>query len=509
MVKTQRRGLLRGLAAVVAATALALGGAVGAQAQQQGPAVPESSDVVITKLPQPEALGTPADGLPLDTAPGQGEGIAGVEFEAYLVAGTEAGGQYDIGTNAGQQWVAGLESTTDSDITLADTPARSGATDSGGVLNWNDVPRGLYVVTESDGPSGIVASQDFFVSVPLTNPQGAGWLDTIYVYPKNAQIDATKTVDNAGSYSVGNNVTWTIDSAIPRVPNPAGSGADFVATDAFEIHDTLTDSQLAVTAQDVTVTAPTTVDAGDYNVTLTQADGNTTVEVAFTSAGLTTLANAVNADPDARVTVEIVTEVLASEQISNGAAIYPDAAAIANGTPLTIDPVEVHYGGYQLNKVSSDDTLTGADLAGAQFRVYLSEDAAQAGGDNYVTTASNPDGLWTTGDGGTVLIDGLRYSGFANGQSLDTDDANYQTYWLVETQPLADHQQLAEPVSFIVNDGSAEQTGETIVNVPTGAGGFELPLTGGMGTALLTILGIAILVAVLVMARRRRTHNAP
>ena len=47
--------------------------------------------------------------------------------------------------------------------------------------------------------------------------------------------------------------------------------------------------------------------------------------------------------------------------------------------------------------------------------------------------------------------------------------------------------------------------GDDVVNVPTATGGFS-PLTGGMGTAMLTILGLAILAAVIVVARRRRAN---
>jgi LPXTG-motif cell wall-anchored protein len=47
----------------------------------------------------------------------------------------------------------------------------------------------------------------------------------------------------------------------------------------------------------------------------------------------------------------------------------------------------------------------------------------------------------------------------------------------------------------------------SITNVEKNAG-FTLPLTGGSGTAALTIGGIAILAAVLVVARRRRAYEA-
>lgn len=511
MTRKNTRGLLASLGAVVTAAALALGGATGANAQQVN-TPPTESDVVITKLAQPESLGDPADGTALATPPAQGEGIEGVTFEAYLVEGTEDGGGNDIGTNDGQQYAAGLDSVADVADDLAADPTATGTTDSGGVLSWDGLQRGLYVIQENGTPEGVIAADDFFLSVPLSDPAGNGWLDTIYVYPKNAQVAATKTVENAGAYAVGNDVTWTINTAIPRVPNPGGE-ADFTATDAFEVHDTLQDNQLAVATNDagepaVTVTTPAGLTVGeDYTVDLEDAGESTRVEVVFTATGLDALAAAVNGDADASVTVEIITEVLASEQITNGAEIYVDNAAINGDNPLTVDePAQVRYGGYLLNKLSSDDSVE--DLSGAQFRVYLSQADAEAGGDNYITTTLNTAGLWETTEEGTVLIDGLRYSGWADNQvqTEGDEEGSFQTYWLVETQALPEHQTLAEPISFIVDEDSATQTDEMITNVPTSAAAFELPLTGGMGTAFLTVLGIGVLVAVLLMARRRRAN---
>ena len=46
-----------------------------------------------------------------------------------------------------------------------------------------------------------------------------------------------------------------------------------------------------------------------------------------------------------------------------------------------------------------------------------------------------------------------------------------------------------------------------IINAKTEGGAFELPLTGGTGTAMLTIGGVLLLAAVLVVARRRRVDD--
>src|SRR5699024_2943254 len=168
--------------------------------------------------------------------------------------------------------VSGLDSTTDVDEQLPTDATIAGTTDSNGQINWPDVNSGLYVVTEASTPSGVIPADDFFVSVPLTDPAGSGWLDTIYVYPKNAHINnpedpndpnnpnaATKTVSNADALTVGQDATWTISSPIPRLATTPG---DFQATDQFVIQDTFTDEQLLVLEDSITVSAPENMQAG-------------------------------------------------------------------------------------------------------------------------------------------------------------------------------------------------------------------------------------------------------
>ena len=508
MNSRKMRGLWASLGATVTAVALTLGGAAGAQAQNQGSSsAPLTSDVVITKLSQPEAVQDYATGAEAEH-PAGAYPIADVEFEARLVPGTEQGGANDIRTNAGQQYVSGLDSTTDVDEQLPTDATIAGTTDSNGQINWPDVNSGLYVVTEASTPSGVIPADDFFVSVPLTDPAGSGWLDTIYVYPKNAHINnpedpndpnnpnaATKTVSNADALTVGQDATWTISSPIPRLATTPG---DFQATDQFVIQDTFTDEPLLVLEDSITVSAPENMQAGEhYTVVVDSADGQTEVVIEFSEQGRDALAAAVNADANARVSVNITTTVQASGAIMNTAQIIPHSSQ-AN------DPVEVSaniaYGGYQFDKVSS---ATGDGLQGAEFRVYDNLEDAQNGAENYLKPSGSNDGTWTSDENGQVTIDGLRYSNFADGQEIEGGE-QYQTYYLVEVTAPAGHQISGDIVEFEVTD--AMVVGDDVVNVPTATGGFQLPLTGGMGTAMLTILGLAILAAVIVVARRRRAN---
>ncbi|GFK17613.1 SpaH/EbpB family LPXTG-anchored major pilin [Corynebacterium glutamicum] len=498
MFNPKKRGFLVKAAAVLTAVALTVGASPShAQETTYGP---ESSNVVITKLDQPTEAGDAADGT--DQTP-DGTRINGVTFKAYKVPLTA-----DEGTEAWQQEIAGTSvdaaslavNNAEPAITpLTGTTGADGASD--GVINWNDVPRGLYLVRETATPSGVVSSPDFLLAVPLTNPDDLGtWLDTIYVYPKNSVVSGTKTVENATDFVTGNIVTWTINADIPQIRNQDGS---FLPTDRFEIWDTLTDAELTLEngANSVKVIAPVglTLDT-HYEVDLdtTTVEGSTIAKVVFNSDGRDVLAASL---PDSnKVIVTLDTIVNTVGEIDNKATVYPSDDADSS---YSTDPVEVRYGNITLQK---DSTESDADLEGAEFMVYLSEEAAIAQADGtHVTTSSNSEGVWTTTADGSVRIEGLRYSYFANGE-VDNEGPLAQKYWLVETKALEGHQLLAEPIEFEVTsfDGSNVYTVTNSANT----NGFVLPLTGGTGTALLTLLGVILLGVVLFVARTRRNSEA-
>ena len=512
MTTRKKRGFLATLGTVLAAWALTLGGALPAQADTPGEP-PASSTVTIHKRTQSATVGDHASGQADATVGGQP--VPGVVFEYHLVPGTQAGGPQDIGTNAGQLWASGLTAATAKAVpgypgTTGEFPATADLTGETSAV----LPRGLYVVTEKTVPVGVTPAADFLLAVPLTNPDTKNsWLSEIHIYPKNAVVGGQKTVNDGANLTVGGEITWSITADIPLVANPnfdmsapvSGANVKFLASDLFEIHDTLTNAELTSTPDKVTVTAPAGLQKGThYTVNAnTAVAGQTTYEVIFTQVGRQALANAVNADPAATVAVQLVTKVESPTVIDNEAKIFPNTLSKTTNKPIPVEPATAKYGSYKINKKSSDSSLTGEALAGAQFQVFLTKADAIAG-TNPVTTKENASGVWTTGNGGTATVGGLRYSGWANGAPVTKGQAGYQTYWLVETKALPGHQLLAEPIEIVIDDNSATHLTE-LRNIKTSGSGFELPLTGGAGTALLTIGGIALLAVVAIVARRRRT----
>lgn len=516
MMNIKKRGLLASAGAIVTAAALALGGAIAAHAAPVAE-MPSTAGLIITKLEQPDNAGAPATGLPQTTNQAV---IPGVSFEAVQVPLS-----HDPLTNDGQKEIAGVTLAQAKADTVGISASRTGVTDAAGQIHWQtaandsvrdglDLEAGLWLIRETAAPAGVVPSGDFLVAVPLTHPTDRNtWLNTIYIYPKNRTVEGSKTVENLESFVVGDTVTWTIDLDNPS-PRDTGSG-EYYPADMLRVVDVLDEAFLttAIDGSGMSVTAPSGfVSPTDYTVEVVSDAGYSTVTLDFTEAGLAKLA----ATPTQNVVMTLDTVIEQAGVIENSARFF---SSKAQTTPRETTTSTMKYGDYALVKLSegSPEGVT-PSLAGAEFMVFTSKDdalAAQRGDQAALARAAKPDvtvpgydpatGVWTTDAAGRVDISGLRYSGFANGESFGTADPRFVTYWLVETKSLPDHQLLAEPVSFIIDEHSNTSLhGQTIVN-QFDRGGFLLPLTGGTGTLLLTVGGLVLLATVLVIARRRRS----
>lgn len=473
-----------------------LGIGLGAGAAQAAPVVDIDPDATaslhIHKLEQPDDFGPPADGLETDTA-GQ-KPLAGVEFTVQRVA------DIDLTTNAGWREAASL--STEQAAARAETPGRTGVTDADGEVSLTGLPLGLYLVTETAYPAGVTPSKPFLVTLPLTHPtERDTWLYDVHVYPKNAATSATKSVEDSASVKLGDDVTWTITADIPRVEE----------IDLYRIVDKL-DTRLDHKSTAVRLTNDAALSEGtDYTIAFDAATNTVTVE--FTAAGRAILA--ANAT-EAQVEVVITTAANAAGTITNEAIVYPNEASTEHrpgqpGGPIVTPPVDSRWGVIVIEKVeatpgSSGSALRAAGdrLAGAEFQVYASEADARAQRNPIVIDGVD---TWTTGADGRAVISGLRYSGYADGRALEIGDPDYRSYWLVETKAPDGFELLAEPVQVDVTSDDPSTVTISIENVPHNAG-WTLPLTGGGGTALVTLLGLLLLgggVLVAVVRGRRRT----
>lgn len=479
----RKRGLLTGLVAVATALTLAFSAA---PAQADGPTIdPAATGTLhIHKYEQPAPVGAESTGLPQDTT-----GLtpmAGIVFTAQLVDGV------DLTTNAGWEYAATL-SVSDAAAAVTGPLLASGPTSADGLATIADLPVGLYYVTETTHPNNVTPVVPFVVAMPMTHPtERDQWLYDVHVYPKNATTNAEKTVVDEGSFKLGDNVEWMILADIPKAE----------VIDKYTIVDEL-DSRLdyVSTVVSLTGTPGVTLDL-EVDYTIVNAPENT-ITVMFTAAGRAKLASAWQEDPNSQVQVDITTTANAVGEIENMATVFPNSTS----TGVETNAVVTKWGTLVLKKI--DSRTETKNLPNAEFQVFRSLTDAQNKTNPIVINEGTPQAksTFTSNAQGIVLIEGLRYSNWENGEEVLVGDANYQWYWIAETKAPAGYEMLAEPIKVDVTGESTTVVTDVVKNVLKNAG-FALPLTGASGaTTIFMVAGLLMLVvgtAAVVVSRRKK-----
>lgn len=478
----RKGGILTGLAAIATALMVAIS-AIPAQAADPVTVDPAAQgSLIIHKFKQPNTVGGPSTGLPQDT-----DGLtalAGIVFTAQPV------GNIDLTTNAG--WVeAGDLSVEAAADQLTGTPQVSAPTDAEGLTTIGNLPVGVYYVTETVFGADVTPVVPFLVTIPMTNPESLNsWLYDVHVYPKNATSAASKTVEDGAAVKLGDAITWTILADIPKSE----------VINRYAITDEL-DPKLTYVDASVSLTGGATLVPADYTLDL----AGQTLTVEFTAAGRLKLASAWRADGDAQVQLVVNTTANAVGEIANTATVFPNTASAGVSTT----PVISKWGSIVLEKVDSRDVST--KLPDAEFQVFLSRADAEANTNPVKINEGMPSerSRFVSDSNGIVRIEGLRYSNWANGAELGTDDANYRTYWVAETKAPSGYELLARPIEVTVT--SAEDTVSVEVKNVAKNAGFQLPLTGASGASgIIMIAGVLLLIvgtAAVIVSRRKRADT--
>lgn len=95
-----------------------------------------------------------------------------------------------------------------SDVTVTLTKVGSETTDTSGVVKFEELPLGLYLVLETETPDSVrTACEPFFVSVPMTKVSGdtkgglTDWLYDVHVFPKNSTAYGQAVLQKVGKQS--------------------------------------------------------------------------------------------------------------------------------------------------------------------------------------------------------------------------------------------------------------------------------------------------------------------
>lgn len=492
----------------VLASAVGLGLIAGTGiAAQAAPTINTDADVslTITKFEQPQVMGSSSNGLEVTDLTGLTP-LEGVEFSATKLANV------DLGTNAGWDAYNTLLGTWDANdpeegLTLSTTPV-TGITNEAGVIAWDNAVLdgvGAYLVQETGfTPTGssanitedqITKAMPFLVTLPVTDPTTNAWVYNVFVYPKNVISSVDKTVVDGKTSQLGDTAVWGIFTTITK----GGS------SDRYALVDNL-DAKLAYTGTTVTVIADTNADiilipTTDYTAVLSgDTDGNGgTVTVELTEDGRIKISEALTVDDTSKVRTSISTTVVAAGEIDNTVTFHPNAT-----TAIESEEATTKFGGFTLTKTDMDDAETLLENAG--FKVYVSNsplvggqlpnDAEQITG---LVGMSAIDNIVRTDVNGNIVLDGLRYSDWANGVGITNVDDDYNYYFLVEVEAPTGYNLLSQPHQFVV-DGQSDAVSVGIANKAID----KTPETGGSGIWL--SLGVAgvLMVSGLALARKKK-----
>lgn len=368
----------------------------------------------------------------------------------------------------------------------------------------------IYLVVEQENDVIEEAAAPFFVSVSSINTETGAVDYTVDIYPKNTVItenviidkDVTEIGNDSDTFDVGEIHTWIIQSSIP---SGMATGLKYEITDKLDYRLTYQGNVVVTVArddapadsEDVILTEET-----DYKVipgTDVDGDGNSidTFVVSLTPSGMQKAAAAAEADKENTYEVRVYFDAVINVKADLGTGI-PNQAHVdyTNNVGLELDAdsdkPEVHTGGLNILKINAQD---GKPLAGAAFQLARLASEGEAADYSFTVDGHDFDLVYvsfyanagltgdkvtsvTTGADGTAVMYGLAYG----------------DYYLVETAAPEGFNKLLQPVAVEITatshiTGEAEGSYVTVKN----SAQFQLPETGGAGTAVFTLCGVAII----------------
>lgn len=444
--------------------------------------------------------------------------LSNVSFEIYYVGSVDdfRDGKLSIGTVPTSEDLEKYAVTSKLVGTIT--------TDSNGYGSLNfGTEDGVYLVREL--PNELVEdSVAFFVSLPdyarLDSNGDPSY--AITATPKNSvkeeKVEIEKDVadlDNEhGTYDVGQEHTWIIQSSVP---------ATIALAREYTVRDTL-DPRLTLVKIDKVTLAKDNGTFGsaesldyekdetetpineesliltaekDYWITTRKTDsGADDFSVSLTSAGMKKIAAAMETDDTYELRIYFTAYI--NQKAEMGESI-PNQAKITYTNQLnktyeaTSDQPEVHTGGAQFVKIDSVDP--NQTLSGAIFSLYreaTEQDLLQNVDYITITIGETPRKLIPVPFYATADLSGEKVLSVTTGADgrIYLYGLAYGDYYLMETAAPAGYNKLKEPVKFTVSETSHTEAATIRIK---NTSGVQLPETGGIGTEIFTIGGLVLI----------------
>ena len=431
-------------------------------------------------------------------------------------------------------------------------------TDTTGHTSASNMEQGLYLIVGTRVPENVTSTcNPFFVSLPMTTIDGAAWNYDVTVYPKNQTGNPTldKTVreaknstsKNTGSLtditdgyahtataSVGDVVDYQIISTLPTITSKASALSEYTYVDTLSKGIKYSKNDVVIEFfKDAGCTDKiTTWDENSGKFTVTYDDTANTMTIRMTDAGLSEINEAATVYTDSvkrgysDCTMRITYAATLTADAQMGDTDNPNEVVLTwkrtNTTYFDTlkDCCHVYTYGIDVLKQFSDN---GGNVRNVKFRLHNDTD------DCYII-AEQKDGVYYAKGFAAKKADATTFVPNAQGHIVVKgleDDA----YSLTEIATGKGYVLLREAVKIVITikeNGACEQCGAklltasatvngkdasmtdgnaivplTVVNNP----GFDLPKTGGYGTWMFTIGGVALLGAAAFIVIRSRKHK--
>ena len=431
-------------------------------------------------------------------------------------------------------------------------------TDATGHTSASDMELGLYLVVETRVPEMVTSTcNPFFVSLPMTTIDGSEWLYDLTVYPKNQTGNPTldKTVreaknstgkntgnltdikdgyEHTATASVGDVVDYQIISTLPTITSKASALSEYTYVDTMSkgIRYNKNDVVIEFFKDAGCTDKITTWDENSGKFTVAHDAAANTMTIRMTDTGLSEINEETTVYTDSvkcgysDCTMRISYAATLTADAKMGDTDNPNEVELTwrrtNNTYFDTlkDCCHVYTYGVDVLKRFSDN---GGNMKNVKFRLHNDTD------DCYII-ADLKDGIYYAKGFAAKKADATTFvpnsSGHIVVKGLEDD-----TYSLTETATDKGYVLLKDAIKIVIKtaeNGQCEKCGVklltasatvngkdasmtdgnaivplTVVNNP----GFDLPKTGGYGTWMFTIGGVALLGAAAFIVIRSRKHK--
>lgn len=505
----------------------------------------EQADIGQTEWPD----GKPGDGTVIEDTASLGTPLANVEFSIWNVTGRYTGSE-----EATTIVTTDLGEATDVQTTGAD-----------GVATFAGLDVGVYLVAETNkDPHTTRVTPNFFVSIPMTNPEGDGWLYDVHVYPKNALVRGDVTlnkVDEAGEALEGaifglyaRDEDSSDDVAIAQMTTGADGVVKFTDLPVGNYYLKEITAPEGYTLS--TVTYPFEITAENWHATF---EANAINYLALTKDDLTKEYTGYEGalDINWQVTASIPGDIDLYQTFKLTDNV-PDGLAAAKNIVVTVgddiltpnedyiltNPIEEGSNDFTIDFTNNKASLKDHKSVVITFTTAITEEAtvgqvtnsvaltyqSETGKEGTLTAQDTANiygitvdkvnlkgdklsgaefSLYYGNDETTALKDTPVYTSATVNGALTFQGLNPGTYWLVETKAPDGYKVMSKALKIVIDKkdpdeepGYAEEV--TILNTAN----VSLPITGGIGTLIFTFSGIALMGAAALLYIRSRKKKA-